>query len=339
MTSERIKLADIAALADTSVATVSKVLNGRPGVSAAQRARINQFLNAQGYYRRGVTVKSPARLIDIVVRGIDTQWSNQILIGAEEEAARLGVGIVVTATHGKLLGNRQWLAMLAKRHSDGLILVLSRLNQGVDQELAKLRIPYVLLDPIGAATQTVPVIGATNFAGGLAATEHLLHLGHRRIGIITGDRDLMCSQERLDGYRAALGRAGVVPDDRLVRYGDFLASGGYSGAAELLDLKPRPTAIFAGSDLQSYGVYQAAAERGLNVPTDLSVVGFDDVPLCGWVTPQLTTIHQPIEEMARAATRILLALAYNGAQPPQPKLELATHLVVRQSTAPVAADF
>ncbi|MDR1264197.1 MAG: substrate-binding domain-containing protein [Propionibacteriaceae bacterium] len=329
-----VSLADIAAAAGTTVATVSKVLNGRPGISDDRRAQISRLLDERGYRRRGAVARSPARLIDVVVRGIDTQWSNQILTGAEEEAARLGAGIVVTATHGQLLGNRQWLAMLARRHSDGLILVVSRLSQGVDGELAKLRIPYVLLDPIGAGPQSVPVIGAANFAGGLAATEHLLQLGHRRIGIITGEADMRCSQERLDGYRAALGRAAVVPDDALVRPGDFLSSGGYKGALELLRLEPRPTAVFAGSDLQASGVYQAAAELGLRIPQDLSVVGFDDVPLCGWVTPKLTTVHQPIEEMARQATRILLALAYRGTPPPQPKLELATRLVVRQSTAP-----
>ncbi|MDR1807609.1 MAG: LacI family DNA-binding transcriptional regulator [Propionibacteriaceae bacterium] len=337
MAGQRTTLAEIAVQADTSVATVSKVLNGRPGVSEAQRDRINELLDATGYRRRGVAPRAPVSLIDVVVRGIDSQWSNQILMGAEEEAARVGVSIVVTVTHGQSLGSRRWLSMLAKRHTDGLVLVVSRLSQGVDRELAKLRIPYVCVDPIGTAPAGVPVIGATNFAGGLSATEHLTQLGHRRIGIITGDADLECSLERLDGYRAALGRAGIVPDDALVRFGNFQASGGYEGARSLLALEPRPTAIFAGSDLQASGVYQAAAELGLRIPEDLSVVGFDDVPLCGWVTPKLTTVHQPIDEMARQATRLLLGLAYRGSQPPESKLELATSLVLRDSTAPPPA--
>jgi LacI family transcriptional regulator len=267
------------------------------------------------------------------VRGIDTQWATKILVGAEEEAATMGVGIVVTVTHGRTLGSRRWLSALAQRHSDGLVLVVSRLNQGMDTELARLRIPYVLVDPIGTTNVTVPVVGASNYAGGRAATEHLIGLGHRRIGIITGDPDLACSQERLDGYRAALGRAGIASDPQLVRIGNFLAQAGHDETLALMRLPEAPTAIFAGSDMQAYGVYQAAKELGLRVPDDLSVVGFDDVDMCRWVSPQLTTVHQPIEEMAREATRVLMSLAYRGIQPLRPKVEMATSLVVRESTA------
>ena len=333
MAEPRITLAEVAQLAGTSVATVSKVLNGRPGVSEDQRAHITRLLADQGYHRRGVTTRAPARLIDVVLRGIDTLWASQILVGAEEEATRLGVGIVVTVTHGRTLGDRQWLSNLAQRHTDGLILVVSRFNQGVDAELAKLRIPYVMLDPIGTANTNVPVVGATNFAGGRAATEHLLSLGHRRIGIITGDSDLTCSQERLDGYRAALARVGITPSPELIRPGNFLTQAGHDEALQLLRLPQPPTAIFAGSDLQAYGVYQAAREMGLSIPADLSVVGFDDVEICRWLSPQLTTIRQPIEDMAREATRILLSLTHRDTQPPRPKVEMATSLVIRESTA------
>ena len=333
MDEQRITLAEVAELAGTSVATVSKVLNGRTGVSDAQRARITQLLNDNGYRRRGLNPRAPARLIDVVLRGIDTQWATQVLVGAEEEASRMGVGIVVTVTHGRNLGNRRWLSSVAQRHTDGLILVVSRLNQGMDVELAKLHIPFVMVDQIGGATANVPVIGATNFAGGRAATEHLLGLGHRRIGIITGDPDMQCSQERLDGYRAALARVGVTPEPELIRVGNFLASGGHDEAMKLLSLPRPPTAIFAGSDLQAYGVYQAAREKKLRIPEDLSVIGFDDVEMCRWLSPQLTTVRQPIEDMAREATRILLSLAYRGLQPLKPKVEMATSLVVRESTA------
>jgi LacI family transcriptional regulator len=334
MGTPRTTLKDIAESAQTSVATVSKVLNGRPGVSDAQRVHVLRVLSEHGYERRGVHKRNPARLIDVVVRGIDTYWATEILMGAEEEAARVGAGIVVTVTHGRTLGNRRWVSTLAQRHSDGLLLVASRLNQGIDVELAKLHIPYVVVDPIGTPSQNVPIIGASNFAGALAATEHLLNLGHRRIGMITGDRDLRCSLERIDGYRAALGRAGVIPDNALIRFGNFLAEAGYAAGSDLLGSTNPPTAIFAGSDLQAYGVYLAAKERGIAIPEELSVVGFDDVPLCQYVSPPLTTVRQPIEEMAREATRILLALAYRGIQPQRPKVELATSLVIRSSTAP-----
>jgi LacI family transcriptional regulator len=330
----RVTMAQIAHESGSSLATVSKVFNGRPGVGTAKRDQILALLAEHGYRPRDTAARKPAMLVDFVMRGIDTLWATQMLVGAEEEAARRGVGLVVSATHGRTLGNRRWIDRLALLRSDGLILVVSRLQQGIDLELKRLRIPYVLVDPIGSAPQGVPVIGATNAAGGRAATEHLLHLGHRDIAIITGDEDLMCSRERLGGYRAALAEAGITPLPEWIHFGDFQADGGRRAAEKLLDSRHRPTAIFAGSDLQAHGVYEAARARGLAIPRDLSVVGFDDVPMCGWVSPSLTTIRQPLEEMARLATSILLAMAYQGVAPPGPKLELATSLVIRDSTAP-----
>jgi LacI family transcriptional regulator len=327
-------LAEIAQMANVSLATVSKVLNGRTGVSEARRDQILGLLDDHGYRRRGTGGRHRAGLIDIVLRGIDTLWATQILVGAQEEASRAGVGLVVTPTHGRMLGNRHWITSLAQRHSDGLVLVVSRLQIGVDQELGKLGIPYVFVDPIGVPDQDVPVIGATNFQGGVEATEHLIGLGHRRIGIVTGDRGLACSQERLDGYVDALQRAGIPADEELIQFGNFQVEGGYAGASRLLGLSRPPTAIFAGSDQQAYGVYQAIKAAGLSVPGDVSVVGFDDVPLCSWVSPQLTTVRQPLTEMASEATRILVEMAYRGIEPPHKKIELATHLVIRESTAP-----
>ena len=329
----RTTLADIADRAHVSLATVSKVLNGRTGVSPARRDEILGMLDEAGYRRRGTATRRRAGLIDIVLRGIDTQWSTQILVGAQEEAGRAGVGLVVTPTHGRTLGNRHWITSLAQRHSDGLVLVVSRLQIGVDQELGKLKIPYVFVDPIGVPDPDVPVIGATNFDGGIEATEHLLGLGHRRIGIVTGDRGLTCSQERLEGYKYALAQQNIPIDEDLIQFGNFQVEGGYAGAQRLLALPDPPTAIFAGSDQQAYGVYQAVKAAGMTVPEDISVVGFDDVPLCQWVSPQLTTIRQPLAEMAREATRILIEMAYRGIEPAEKKIELDTSLVVRESTA------
>ena len=326
-------LAQIARQTGVSVATVSKVLNGRPGVGAAKRDEVLALLEKSGYQRRGGQTRKPARVIDVIIRGIDTPWATQMLVGAEAEASRAGVGLVVSVTHGQTVGNRPWLERLAERHSDGIIVVASRMHEGIDQELVRLRIPLVLVDLVGTPPPGVAVVGATNLAGGRAAVDHLADLGHSRIAIITGPPDLACSQERLDGYQAGLARAGITPRADYVRFGNFESSGGYRAARALLGLAEPPTAIFAGSDLQAYGVYQAAGELGLRIPEDLSVVGFDDVPLCEWVSPRLTTIRQPLEEMARQATRMVLAMAYEDASPVGPKLELATTLVTRESTA------
>ncbi|HET7386407.1 MAG TPA: substrate-binding domain-containing protein, partial [Nocardioidaceae bacterium] len=252
-----------------------------------------------------------------------------------EAAHAAGFGLVVSAIHGRRSDARKWLDGLATRRSDGVVLVVSELPRADQQRLAELNVPLVLIDPLGSADPTIPAIGATNWAGGLAATEHLTGLGHRRIGVITGPRRLLCSQARLDGYRAALERVGVAPDPDLVKYGDFHHPSGRAVALELLDLDDPPTAIFAGSDQQAFGVYEALRARRLRVPEDISVVGFDDLTICGWVSPPLTTIRQPLEQMAAMATRMLLdGAGYDGAQARH--VELATSLVVRESTAPPA---
>jgi LacI family transcriptional regulator len=144
-------------------------------------------------------------------------------------------------------------------------------------------------------------------------------------------------QARIDGYRAALERAGIEFDRRLVRYGDFRHEGGFAASRELLALEDRPTAIFAGSDQQAMGAYEAARQADLQVPRDVSVVGFDDLPLCQWLSPPLTTVRQPLEEMGRLAARALFQ-QLDGEPLVSPRIELATELRVRLSTAPPPAQ-
>lgn len=334
MTTERarVTIAEIAREAGVSEATVSKVLNGRTEVAPATRARVQDLLDARGYERRGTrTDDERTGLIDLVISELNTPWSMDVLRGAEQEARRAGTAVVVTSTEGR--SDESWLDRVTERRSDGVLLVLSPLPAGAARRLTAAGIPFVLVDPVGGFDPAIPTVGVTNWAGGLAATEHLIGLGHRRIAVITGPPDLVCSQQRLEGYRAALGRAGLPVDDALVRYGDFRADGGGRAAASLLDLDEPPTAVFAGSDLQATGVYAEAHRRGLRIPDQLSVVGFDDVALCEWVSPALTTVRQPLLEMARMAIRSVLDPTDTGRRL---RLELATSLVTRESTAPPA---
>jgi LacI family transcriptional regulator len=165
------------------------------------------------------------------------------------------------------------------------------------------------------------------------ATEHLLSLGHRHIAVIRGDADLRCSRDRVAGYRAALEDAGIPIEPELVRHGEFSQQTGYEQTCALLDLPEPPTAIVAGCDAQVMGVYSALRERGLSVPNDMSVIGFDDVPIASIITPALTTIRQPLVEMGRVATTMLLRLI---AEEPldSMRVELTTTLVERDSCAP-----
>jgi LacI family transcriptional regulator len=168
----------------------------------------------------------------------------------------------------------------------------------------------------------------------MAATEHLLSLGHRRIAAITGPAEYLCSRARVDGYRSALERAGLPFDPDLVRHGDFQHEGGFGHGSDLLSLADPPTAIFAGSDQQALGVYEAARQHGMVIPRDLSVVGFDDLPVARWVSPPLTTVRQPLAEMGRLAAGMLGDLI-EGTPLRTQRVELATELIVRESTAPL----
>jgi len=213
--------------------------------------------------------------------------------------------------------------------------VFSDLPESMRAALRTRSIPFVIVDPAGDPSPEVPAVGSANWAGGLAAVRHLIDLGHKRIAAITGPEDMMCSLARIDGYRSAMNAAGLPVKEEWIRFGDFHRSGGARHAADLLALPEPPTAIFAGSDLQALGVLETARSLGLRVPDDLSLVGYDDIPLANWVSPRLTTVHQPLRQMGSEATRLAIRLAEGPIVGGTPRMDLATSLVVRESTAPL----
>jgi LacI family transcriptional regulator len=328
----RVTIADIAVEAGVSTPTVSRVLNGRADIAPETRALIEGLLAKHEYVRRRAAKRGSVGLIDLVINELDSPWSVEIIRGVEEVVQEHGMGTVISVIHGRALETRRWLDNLALRQSDGVVLVVSTLAREQRRQLEGLGVPLVMVDPAGQPDPDIPSVGATNWAGGLAAAEHLLGLGHTRIGMIAGPPDMLCSHARIDGYRAALQRAGVTADPELVRYGDFHHETGFSGANELLGLGRPPTAIFAASDQQALGAYEALRRHGLQVPKDVSVIGFDDLPTAKWASPPLTTIRQPLAEMAAMATRILMG-SIAGNEPETLRIEMATSLVVRESTA------
>jgi LacI family transcriptional regulator len=328
----RVTITAIAREAGVSVPTVSRVLNGRSDVSPRTRERVEELLREHGYRRRASRNRVAASLIDLVFNDLDSPWAVEIIRGVEDVAHSTGIGTVVSAIHRRPASTRQWLQNLRARATDGVIFVTSDLTPPMHAELRRLNIPMVVVDPAGVPAIDVPTIGATNWAGGLSATEHLLSLGHRRIGFIAGPKRLLCSRARLDGYGAGLAAAGIDMDPGLVQQGDFYHESGFAGAEALLQLDDPPTAIFAASDQMALGVYEAVRRAGLRVPDDISVVGFDDLPESRWTSPPLTTVRQPLAEMGLVAARTVLRLA-QGEEIETPRVELATELVVRDSSA------
>ncbi len=328
----RTTLAAIAAEAGVSLPTVSKVVNGRPDVAPSTRARVEQLLDQHQYARSGLRRHRRSGLVDLVFNGLDSPWAVEILRGVEEWGAQHETAVAVSSVRHGDARPASWTSALASHDTDGVILVTTRLTERQLGQLRSAGIPLVVIDPANAPPPEIPSVGATNWAGGLAATEHLLSLGHRRIAAITGPIDYLCSLARVDGYRSGLERAGVRFDQGLVRYGDFQHEGGFARAVELLDLPQRPTAIFAGSDQQAFGVYEAARQRGLRIPEDLSVVGFDELPVARWASPPLTTVRQPLAEMGSAAAQMLGELIEDRPLRSN-RVELSTELIVRESTA------
>ncbi|PZG22546.1 LacI family transcriptional regulator [Micromonospora craterilacus] len=330
----KVTISAIADLAGVSVPTVSRVLNGRSDVAPQTRERVEELLTRHGYQRRPSSVRTSSGLLDLVFNDLDSPWAVEIIRGVEDVTHAAGVGTVVSAIHRRTSSAKQWLDGMRRRGTEGVIFVTSMVEPPLQDELRRLGVALVVVDADGLPTREAPTIGAANWVGGLRATEYLIGLGHRRIGFIAGPPQLMCSRARMDGYRAALEAAGLAVDDDLVCPGDFYHEAGFSGGVRLLGLADPPTAIFASSDQMALGVYEAVRQRGLRVPDDISVVGFDDLPEVRWCSPPLTTVRQPLAEMGMLAARTVLRLA-RGETVESPRVELATELVIRDSAAPL----
>jgi LacI family transcriptional regulator len=325
-------IAFIAERTGVSVPTVSKVINGRPDVSNETRRRVEEALIEHGY-RRSPRPRTRSPLLEVIFNELESEWALEIVRGVERVAGRNDLAVVISEMQERGRPGRGWFEGVLARRPMGVIAVFSDVTDSVREQLRFHDIPFVVVDPTGEPLHDTPSVGATNWNGGLTATRHLIGLGHRRIAVIGGPESILCSRARVDGYRAAMDEAGVPLDPGVISHGGFNVDEGLVRARALLSAPDRPTAIVTGNDLQALGVYQAARELRLHIPEDVSVVGFDDLPVAQWVSPPLTTIRQPLVEMAVTAAELTLSMA-RGETPSQPRVELTTELVIRESTAP-----
>ncbi|GHO85094.1 LacI family DNA-binding transcriptional regulator [Dictyobacter formicarum] len=335
--SKRSTMAEIAAKAGVSIPTVSRVLHHRPDVAPETRKRVEQLLEEHGLIQgraKKLLRKEHSGIVDMLFPGFDSMYSFEIARGVEEVIARTDLRLAISSTHHSTELEQRWMSKIQKSPSDGAILVLAHGEPRHFDPLHRHNIPFVVVDHGGELGPDTPSVGATNWLGGRTATEYLISLGHRRVAVITGPTTLPCSQDRVAGYRSALETAGLQINPAFICLGDFSPDSGYEQTNALLDLPEPPTAIFAGCDEQATGVYSALRARGLNIPDDMSVIGFDDVPTASIITPNLTTIRQPLREMGRVATTMLLHLI-NGEPLDSMRVELTTHLVVRDSCRPL----
>ncbi len=326
---------DIARQAQVSAMTVSRALNNRPGVSEDTRQKVHAVAQSLGYVAN-VQAKRLAggqtNVLGMLVPDIGTEYVGEIVRGVGDALEKSGYDLLLYTTHRDPERERARLSGVAGGMADGLLTVLPKTIDSHLSMLEQLALPVVIVDHRGANT-SLPTIGTDNLTGSREAVQHLAGLGHRRIGFITGDLSTGAAVDRLRGYREGLQAAGLPFDEALVGQGDFYQPRGFEAALELLRLPDAPTALFASNDVSAFGALAAVRELRLRVPTDVSVVGFDDIPSARQIHPPLTTVRQPLYEMGAAATRLLLSLL-RGGEAAVPRISLPTVLVVRESTAP-----
>jgi LacI family transcriptional regulator len=330
--SSKITIIDVAAEAHVSYGTVSRVINNDVHVKQGTRDRVLQTMRRLGYVaNRQARSLAGGRTntIGVLVPDLGTGYIGEIIRGIDAELGLKDIDLILYTTHRTASKEANYVANLAKGMVDGLLLVLPRSPADFIGILTQRNFPFVLIDHQGIG-QDCPAVGATNWQGGFTATEYLIKLGHQRIGFITGWMDLGCALDRLDGYRSALRTNHISEDPNLIYEGTFFQPDGFIGASTMLDLSDPPTAIFASNDVMAMGVMDAVRNKGLRVPDDVSVIGFDDIPQASLIRPALTTIRQPLEKMGRVATQMLLELL-NQPQKQNGRIELPTELIVRDS--------
>ena len=331
--SSRITIRDVAATAGVSVATVSKVLNARYGVSAATSAHVQSVIRELGYEASLVAQSlrnHKTNVIGILVADLEP-FSTELLKGAAKAIKGTGYELVVYSAGGRTSDQAGWeqryLSRLSGTLIDGAVLVTPTVVD-VDYGTA-----VVAVDP-HAGPSGLPTVDSDNLNGARLGTQHLLDLGHRRIAMITGRPDLESSRLRERGFREAMHDAGVPVDPDLIQVGDYDPDSSAAAARLLLEGPDRPTAIFGANDVSAIVAVEVAASMGLRVPDDLSVVGFDNVPEAALASPALTTVEQPIHAMGHRAIELLIKLIHN--EPVDTThVRLTTRLVVRQSTRTV----
>ena len=327
-------LKQIAAEAGVSIPTVSKVVKGRPDVSPELRASIQSLLKIHGYEPRASSpVAAAAKAVELHFDSMESSNNLQIMRGVLDAAESVGIDVVVKITPKNFAG-KSWVENVANAQHSGLILVTSRMDDEQQDAFIEAGLPVVVVDPINTPRKPIASVGVNNFMGGYSATQHLLELGHRDIALITGVPS-ECAQARIAGYHFALHEAGIALRSDFALPGEFRYQEGRTSALTLLSLRERPTAIFASNDLEALGAIDAARSLGLRVPEDVSVVGFDDSLQAVTASPRLTTVRQPFREIGATAFNALLQIT-GGEKLSTHRLELATQLVVRESTAPFA---
>ncbi|MDR1791040.1 MAG: LacI family transcriptional regulator [Propionibacteriaceae bacterium] len=328
--------------AKVSLATASKVLNGRSGVSEETRERVRRAMRELGY--RPTTTRadvpgSTVTRITVITSEIDSSMYypevlQTMLQTADEHDMQVIIRLVGEVDTEDPDAVNAWAQSLLGGGSQGAVFITCNLTEQQIRACEKVGLPLVGIDCYTLLDAGITSISANNFSGGYAAAQHLMSLGHTRIGLIIGSQTSTFARERAYGFRAALLDRGHTLPEEMVFHGHFNFETGALGGDYFLSMDEPPTAIAANCDSAAVGLMDSARKLGVRIPQDLSIVGFDDTKLSQWTTPQLTTVNQPLAEIARMGIRTIRKLI-RGEEPDSAHVQLATRLVVRGSTAPI----
>ncbi|GIF47399.1 LacI family transcriptional regulator [Asanoa ferruginea] len=329
---DRPRIGQVAQLAGVSATTVSHALNGRRPVSAETRRRIMDAIAELGY-RPNVVARGlragRSLTIGLVIPDITNPFYPVLARGVQDVLGPAGYDEIITNTNGVRDLERAALDKMISRQVDGVAFAVFHTHADDLQPVIDAQIPVVRLG--GRAAQTgVDLVHSDDEGGAREAVRHLIHNGYRRIAFICGPAAEGPAAERVAGYRAALAEAGIGPQQNMVVHTDFSRAGGAHGVEKLIRQRKRPDAVLCANDMMAIGALDAARERGLRVPDDLAVMGFDDIEAATLVTPQLTTIANPAREIGMACARLLLD-RINGVAGPPKEIVIPTRLVRRQS--------
>ena len=339
--SKSVTIRDVANKAGVSVTTVSRVLNGKDDISEATIQKVLAVVQELGYASslaaRGMR-SHRTNLLGLILHDVASLYSQEIMRGVNQAIAKIDKDLIIYTSGGLDRENvaqheRHYVALLNGSVTDGAIVVTPTATQFTTHA------PLVIIDP-NNETPDYPAVIATNQEGALVAMNYLTDLGHRRIGHIAGEMKLISANQRLQGYKDGLAAAGIPLNEDLIEIGDYTTETAMICARKLLSLADRPTAIFAANDMSAMGVYEAAREFGLQIPGDLSVIGFDNLREAAYLNPPLTTIDQSLEKMGTIATEMLVELVKGKSLPINPAEEgnlykIPTQLVIRDSCASV----
>lgn len=328
-------IADVAARAGVSKTTVSRVLNGKGDLDQATAARVRQVIDELGYVPSARAVglaRGRARVVGVLVPSVTWPWIADVLQAIVDAVEAKSYGMLLfTCTRGDE-SMRQFAAHVSAKAFDGLLVIEPEGTLDYIESLHRGGLPVVMIDDRGHEP-LFPSVATTNRLGARAAADHLLALGRRRPAVVRGQIKFGCTTERLEGFAEAFAEAGAPIRDDAVVDGDFRFDGGREAVRSLLDNSVEFDSVFAHNDLSAAGAMQALREAGLRVPHDVSVVGFDDIPLASHTDPGLTTVRQPLREMGELATQMLLS-SFAGVPLEETRQVVETSLVVRGSSVP-----